>query len=114
MIVARVSESENRVYVDVNGYISKKDAKDFLLKYKQITSGIRLSQYNLIVTPKFFECEDKSDIKTTCMAFLKSGYRRIYLLDESNSLMNTMSLSSIEKKLFLKSVKIINDISFVK
>ena len=36
MIVARVSESENRVYVDVNGYISKKDAKDFLLNYKKM------------------------------------------------------------------------------
>ena len=114
MIVARVSEGENRVYVDVNGYITKREAKDFLLNYKKMINGMKLSKYNLVVTPKAFQCEDNSDIKTTCMAFLKSGYKKIYLLDESNNLMNTMSLSSIERKLFLKSVKVINDISFVK
>jgi len=114
MIVARVSEGENRVYVDVNGYITKKEARDFLLNYKRMINGMKLSRYNLVVIPRAFECEDNNDIKTTCMAFLKSGYKRIYLLDESNSLMNTISLSSIERKLFLKSVKVINDISFVK
>ncbi len=34
MILSRISEGEKRVYVDVSGYITKKDAKEFLNKYK--------------------------------------------------------------------------------
>ena len=42
------------------------------------------------------------------MSFLKTGYKKIYLVDEENYIMNNLSLKPIEKKLFLKSVKVIN------
>ena len=42
------------------------------------------------------------------MSFLKSGYKKIYLVDEDNYIMNNLSLKPIEKKLFLKSVKVVN------
>ena len=114
MITSRVSESEKRVYVNVNGYITKKDAREFLANYKNSTKGMKLSQYNLVVTPSVFECEDNEDIRTTCMAFVKSGYKRIYLVDEKKSLMSAMSLKPMEKKIFLKSVKIVSNINLIK
>ena len=42
------------------------------------------------------------------MSFLKTGYKKIYLVDEENYIMNNLSLKPIEKKLFLKSVKVVN------
>ena len=114
MILSRISEGEKRVYVDVSGYITKKDAKEFLNIYKDMGKNIKFSQYNLVVTPGVFQCEDNSDIRTTCMTFLKSGYKNIYLVDEQNTLMKTLSLKPMEKKLFLKSVKIVPDKTLIK
>lgn len=114
MIISRVSESEKRVYVDVSGYITKQDAREFLANYKNTIRGIRLNQYNLVVTPGVFQCEDDNDLKSTCMMFFKSGYKKIYIVDESNTLMQTLTLKPIEKKMFLKAVKIVPDKTFVK
>ena len=114
MIISRVSEAEKRVYVDVSGYITKNDTKEFLNKYKSMSRSLKFSQYNLVVTPGVFQCEDNNDIRTTCMTFLKSGYKGIYLVDERNTLMSTLSLKPMEKKILLKSVKIIKDKSLIK
>lgn len=114
MILSRISENEKRVYVDVSGYITKKDVKEFLNKYKGMSKSIKFSQYNLVVTPGVFQCEDNNDIRTTCMTFLKSGYKNIYLIDEQNTLMKNLSLKPMEKKLFLKSVKVISDKALIK
>lgn len=114
MIISRVSEGEKRVYVDVSGYITKKDAKEFLNKYKNMSKGMKFSQYNLVVKPGVFKCEDNSDIRTTCMTFLKSGYRKIYIIDEDNEFTRTLNLKPMEKKLFFKSVKVIPDESLIK
>ena len=54
------------------------------------------------------ECEDEEDIRTVCISFLKSGFKKIYLVDEDNYIMNNLSLKPIEKKLFFKSVKVVN------
>ena len=91
MINININEEEKRVYIDVSGFISKK-----------------ASLYKLVVSPSFFECEDEEDIRTVCMSFLKSGFKKIYLVDEENYIMNNLSLKPIEKKLFFKSVKVVN------
>lgn len=114
MISVRVDEHEKRVYVDVNGYINSKDAREFNNKYKQVTKGMRASQYNLVVTPSVFECENNEDIRTVCMAFFKTGYKKIYLVDPNDYIMSTMSLGNIERKLFTKSVKVVKTTSAVK
>lgn len=114
MILARVSENEKRVYVDVNGYITKKDAKEFLNKYKEMSRSIKFSKYELVVTPGVFQCEDNRDIRSTCMTFLKSGYKKIYLVDDENALMNSLALKPMEKKLFLKSVNVIPDKTLIR
>ncbi|MGL5692530.1 MAG: hypothetical protein ACRCXA_00510 [Peptostreptococcaceae bacterium] len=114
MIICRVADIEKRVYVDVSGYITKKDAKEFLANYKSTIKGIKLNQYNLVVTPSIFQCEDDDDIRSTCMMFFKSGYKKIYLVDENDTLIKTLSLKPMEKKLFLKAVKVVPDKSLVK
>lgn len=108
MINMSINEEEKKVYVDVSGFISKREANDFLNTYKQTIKNKKSSLYKLVVSPSFFECEDEDDIRTVCMAFLKTGYKKIYLVDEENYIMNNLSLKPIEKKLFLKSIKVVN------
>ncbi|MGL6106286.1 hypothetical protein [Romboutsia sp.] len=114
MISARVDENEKRVYVDVSGYINSRDAKEFMNNHKQIIKGLRVSQYNLVVNPSVFECERNEDIRDVCMAFFKTGYRRMYLVDPNNYIMSIMSLGPVEKKLFTKSVKVVKTASAIK
>ena len=108
MINMNINEEEKRVYIDVSGFISKKEANNFLNSYKQTMKSKKGSLYKLIVTPTFFECEDEEDIRSVCMSFLKSGFKKIYLVDKDNYIMSNLSLKPIEKKLFLKSVKVLN------
>ncbi|RDY24995.1 hypothetical protein CHF27_001990 [Romboutsia maritimum] len=113
MIRANIEESEKRVYIDVSGYISSRDANKFLSDYKNMIRNIKSSQYRLVVSPSSFECENNNDIRTVCMAFLKTGYKKMYLVDPKKELINSMSLGTIEKKLFLKSVKIIQSLDII-
>ena len=114
MINMNINEEEKRVYINVGGFISKKEASNFLNTYKQTMKSKKSSLYKLIVSPSLFECEDENDIRTVCMTFLKTGYKKIYIVDEENYIMNNLSLNPIEKKLFLKSVKIVDTIRAIK
>lgn len=114
MIKARVVEEEKKVYVDVNGFITNKDARNFLNEYKQMTRGLKSSQYKLVVTPGVFECENNDDIRHVCMSFFKTGYKKIYLVDPQNYIMNNMKLQSMEKKMFNKAVKVVGSASEIK
>lgn len=109
MINTRVVEEEKKVYINVSGYITSRDAREFLNNYKQITRGIKSSQYKLVVTPSMFECENSDDIRTVCMALLKTGYKKMYLVDPNDYIMSTMSLGAMEKKLFFKSVNVVKN-----
>lgn len=114
MINASISNSDNSVYVDVSGYISHNEAMKFLQNYKQLTRNIKANQYKLVVTPSIFDCENNEDIRTVCMSFLKTGYKKMYIVDPRNYIMSNLSLGAMEKKLFTKSVKIVNDRSQIK
>ena len=114
MIKLNINEEEKRVYINVDGYITKRDTKNFLNTYKQAMKNKKASLYKLVVLPSFFECEDEEDIRTVCMSFLKTGFKKIYLVDEDNYIMKNLSLNSIEKKIFLKSVKVINTMEAIK
>ena len=114
MINASISNSDNSVYVDVSGYISHNEAMNFLQNYKQLTRNIKANQYKLVVTPSIFDCENNEDIRTVCMSFLKTGYKKMYIVDPRNYIMSNLSLGAMEKKLFTKSVKIVNDRSQIK
>lgn len=114
MINMNINEEEKRVYINVGGFISKKESKNFLNTYNQNIKGKKSSLYKLIVSPAFFECEDEADIRSVCMTFLKTGYKKIYIVDEENYIMNNLSLNPIEKKLFLRSVKVVNTMGAVK
>lgn len=113
MINAKIVEDKNIVYVSVGGHLTGVDAKEFLNNYKRMTKSIKPSQYRLVVEPSDFQCENNKDIRTVCMAFLKTGYNKMYLVDPKNNIMNSLSLGAIEKKLFLKSVKFIKSIKEV-
>ena len=68
---------------------------------------LKKSQYKLVVTPSQFECENDNDIKSVCMALYKGGYKQIYMVDPNKYIMNTVSLSSFEQKMFTKVVKFV-------
>lgn len=114
MIKLNISEEEKRVYINVDGYIAKNDTKKFLSTYNQAMKSRKLSLYKLVILPSFFECEDNEDIRTVCMSFLKTGFRKIYLVDEDEYVMRNLSLNSIEKKIFFKSVKVVNTMEAIK
>ena len=103
MINARVDQNSKTVYVDVSGYITNEEANSFLAKHKQMTKGLRKSQYKLVVTPSKFECENDNDIKSVCIALYPKGY-----------IMNTVSLSSMEQKMFTKVVKFVKSVDDIK
>ena len=114
MINMRIEGSEKRVYIDVSGYIDTNESKNFLNKYNQLIRQIKSSQYTLVVKLSSFECERNEDIRTVCMSFLKTGFRDRYIVDPDNYIMHNMSLGSIERKIFNKSVKVVSTISTIK
>lgn len=114
MINATIDQGSKTVYVDVSGYISSKEASEFLNRHKQMTKGIKKSQYKLIVTPNAFQCENDGDIKTVCISLYKGGYRQIYMVDPRGYIMNTVSLSSFEQKMFTKVAKFVNSVDDIK
>ena len=114
MINARVDQSSKTVYVDVSGYITNEEVNLFLEKHRQITKGLRKSQYKLVVIPSKFECENDNDIKSVCIALYRGGYRKIYMIDPKGYIMNTVSLTSIEQKMFTKVVKFIKSLDDIK
>lgn len=108
MISTTILENEKKVIVDVSGYISRNDAKRFIMEYKEVTKGLKTSQYRLIVNTSLFECENNEDIRNVCMTFYKSNFRNMYLVDPGNHIMSTMSLGPLEKKMFMKAVKVVS------
>ena len=114
MINVRIEENLKTVYVDVGGYITNDEANLFLEKHSQITKKLKKSQYKLVVIPSKFECENDNDIKSVCISLYKSGYRKIYMVDPKGYMINTVSLSYIEKKMFTKVVKIVKSLDDIK
>lgn len=108
MIYSEVINSENSVYIKVNGYLSSNDIKTFVNEYKQKISGIKTGRHNLIIEVDSFQCDKISEIKNVCMMFYKTGYKKIYLIDPDNYIMSNIKLNSLEKKLFLNAIKIVN------
>ena len=53
MINMNINEDEKRVYIDVSGFISKKEASNFLNTYKQTMKNKKASLYKLVVSPVF-------------------------------------------------------------
>ena len=47
MINMNINEDEKRVYIDVSGFISKKEASNFLNTYKQTMKNKKISLYKL-------------------------------------------------------------------
>lgn len=107
MIYSQVMTEENKVYIKVDGYVSNNDIKKFIQEYKSQVKGIRTNKFNLVIEPELFDCENESDIKNICMMFYKTGYRKIYLIDPNNYIMSNIKLSGLEKRMFLKVVKIV-------
>ncbi|WP_286311657.1 hypothetical protein [Romboutsia ilealis] len=114
MINARIDQDSKTVYINVSGYITTEEANSFLSRHKQMTKGLRKSQYKLVVTPSMFECENDKDIKSVCIALYKGGYRQIYMVDPRGYIMNTVSLSSLEQKMFTKVVKFVKSLDDIK
>jgi hypothetical protein len=114
MINVNISDAQKIVYVEVSGYITSNDAQNFLNNYKKMMRNIKPSQYKLVVTPSVFECEDNEDIRSICMYFFKNSYKKMYLVDPGNYIMQNMNLGKIEQKFFNKSVKVIASVNDIR
>lgn len=108
MIYTQVLGENSKVYIKVNGYLNSNEIKTFVNDYKDKIKGIKTSKYNLIIDVDPFDADNFSDIKNVCMMFYKTGYKKIYLIDPNNYIMSNIKLNPIEKKVFLKVVKIVN------
>lgn len=108
MIYTQILDDENKVYIKVDGYLQSKEIKTFVSDYKDKIKGIKTARYNLIIDVNPFDADSFSDIKNVCMMFYKTGYKKIYLIDPKNYIMSNVKLNPIEKKMFLKIVKIVS------
>lgn len=108
MIYTQVLGENSKVYIKVNGYLNINEIKTFVNDYKDKIKGIKTSKYNLIIDVDPFDADNFSYIKNVCMMFYKTGYKKIYLIDPNNYIMSNIKLNPIEKKMFLKVVKIVN------
>ena len=113
MLYAKVFGNDNKVYVKVSGYLESGQINNFVNDYKKQIKGIKTSRYNLVVDIDPFDIDNFSDIKNVCMMFYKNGYKKIYLVDPTNYIMSNVKLKPIERKMFLKVVKIVNSESEV-
>lgn len=114
MLTMNINEEDKAIYVNVSGYINKREVNNFLNTYKQRIKNKKTSLYRLIINPENFQCEDDEDIKTVCMTFYKTGYKKIYIVDKDNYIVENLRLKPMEKKLFFKVVKIINSVESAK
>ncbi len=105
MIYSEIVDTNICIYI--SGYISSVDIKSFTSEYKQKIKGIKTTKYNLLIEVEEFTCDRISQIKNICLMFYKNGYKNIYLIDPKNYIMSNIKLSILEKKLFLKAVKIV-------
>jgi len=106
-----IEESEKRIYVSVSDHIYTKDVKEFINNYKRNMRTIRPSKYKLIVEPKIFECENDNDIKQAFVMFIKTGFRKIYLVDPNGEFNKNIKLGTIERKIFFNSVRIVRSLN---
>lgn len=110
MVKFYIEESTKRIYVSVSDYIYTKDVKEFIMSYKRTMKNIRPAQYKLVVEPRTFECENENDIKQTFVTFIKTGFKKIYLVDPHGEFKKNIKLGSFERKIFFNSVTIIRSI----
>lgn len=108
MIYIESINNENSVYIKVNGYLSSNDIKNFINEYKQKIRGIKTTKCNLIIEVDPFQYDKVSEVKNMCIMFYKTGYKKIYLIDPNNYIMSNIKLNSLEKKMFLNAIKIID------
>ena len=114
MIYTQVADQDSKVYIKVSGNLNSNDIKAFKNDYKNKIKGIKTSRYSLIIDVNPFNADNFSDIKNVCMMFYKTGYKKIYIIDPNNYIMSNIKLNPIEKKIFLKVVKIVNSSSYIK
>lgn len=114
MINLDVYEEKSIVYIEVSGYITSKDAFDFLSKHRDILKSIRSRRYNLVIKPSIFECEDESDIQRICTSLFKHGYKKMYLIDSNKYIVKKLRLSKFEEKIFNKYVRTIDGFENIK
>ncbi|MFI3209868.1 MAG: hypothetical protein R3Y64_02250 [Peptostreptococcaceae bacterium] len=105
MLEFQVMESE--VNIKLGGNLTKENTKDFLERHKNETKSIKKSKYNLVIETDSFSVESNDLMKNVCMSFYKAGYRKIYIIDKNDFIMNNMKLSNFERKMFLKVVKLV-------
>ncbi|CAH2212673.1 hypothetical protein [Tepidibacter aestuarii] len=113
MFKINVSEQDSMFLINVGGNISKEEINEFFIEYKENIKKIKTSKYNLVVHPHEFETDDESAMKSIFKKFMKSGFKRIYILDKIG-IKENLRLSKLEKKFFYNKVTIIDSMDEIK
>ncbi|WP_099187834.1 hypothetical protein [Tepidibacter mesophilus] len=113
MFKINVSETDGMFLINVGGNISKEDVNEFFMEYKENIKKIKTSRYNLVVQPHEFETDEKSSMKNIFKKFMKSGFKRIYILDKIG-IKENLQLSKLEKKFFYSKVTIVESMDEIK
>lgn len=107
MFKINVSEKDETFLINVGGNISKEEVNEFFIEYKKNIKEIKTSKYNLVVHPHEFETDEEHAMKNIFKKFMKSGFKRIYILDKIG-IKENLRLSKLEKKFFYNKVTIVN------
>ncbi|MCT4507512.1 MAG: hypothetical protein N4A48_01915 [Tepidibacter sp.] len=113
MFKINVSEEDKMLLINVGGNISKEEINEFFIEYKENIKEIKASRYNLVVQPHEIETSEENSIKSIFKKFMKSGFKRIYILDKIG-IKESLRLSKLEKKFFYSKVTIVNSMSDIK
>ncbi|WFD09220.1 hypothetical protein [Tepidibacter hydrothermalis] len=110
MFKINVSEEDSMFLINIGGNISKEEVNEFFIEYKENIKEIRTSKYNLVVHPHEFETDEAHSIKSIFKKFMKSGFKRIYILDKIG-IKENLRLSKLEKKFFYNKVTIVDSMT---
>ncbi len=113
MFKINVSEKDEIFLINVGGNISKEEVNEFFIEYKESIKNIKKSKYNLVVNPHSFETDEENAMKNIFKKFMKSGFKRIYILDKIG-IKENLKLSKLEKKFFYSKVTIVNSMDDIK
>ncbi|SHH13087.1 hypothetical protein [Tepidibacter thalassicus] len=109
MVKMKINEEKNVCLIDIGGFVTKENINKFLKEYKENIKKIKPTKYKLIIHPKEFKTDEEDVIKTSFRKFLKTGFKKIFIVD-ALGLTDNIKLNKLERKFFFSRVKIVNSI----
>lgn len=106
MIKIKIKEEDKICLINIGGFVTEENAKEFIQEYKETIKEIKPSQYRLVIEPRNFKTDSEDILKNSFRMFFKTGFKDIILVD-IDSLTENIKLNKLEKKFFLSRIKIV-------